>query len=93
MTVKNVLKGLMSKYSLEEINIIQPDKVIYSGSVDGWKATSVDMILYKKEIEKSEVYDRLIFNGRKAFLFVAPIGCFYPHQDQDDSPITHFFQD
>lgn len=82
MTVKNVLKGLMSKYALEEINIIQPDKVIYSGSVDGWKATSVDMILYKKEVEKSEVYDRLIFNSRKAFLFIAPLGSFFPPQGQ-----------
>ena len=62
MKVRNVLKGLLKEYALEEINIIQPDKVIYSGTVDGWKATSVDMILYKKEIENAEVYDRLIFN-------------------------------
>lgn len=95
MTVRNVLKGLMNKYRLEEINIIQPDKVVYSGTVDGWKTTSVDMILYKKEIEKCEVFDRLIFNNRKAFLFIAPIGAFYPTpQETDDfEPITHFFQD
>lgn len=83
MTVKNVLKGLMNKYCLEAINIIQPDKVVYSGTVEGWKATSVDMILYKKEIEKCEVYDRLIFNGRKAFLFIAPIGVFYPAKEAE----------
>lgn len=78
MKVKNVLKGLEKQYALEEINIITQDKVIYSGSFDGWKATSVDMLLYKKEIENSEVVDRLMFNNRKAFLFIVPIGIFYP---------------
>lgn len=82
MKVKNVLKGLIKEYALEEINIIQPDKVVYSGTVDGWKATSVDMILYKKEIENCEVYDRLIFNRRKAFLFIAPIGTFFQPQKE-----------
>lgn len=70
MKVKNVLNGLVKKYSLEEINIISEEKVIFSGSTDGWKATSVDMILYKKEVENMEVKKRLMFNNRKAFLFV-----------------------
>ena len=78
MKVKNVLSGLIKQYHLEEINIIEPDKVIYSGSVEGWKATSVDMILYKKEIENTEVTHKIIFNNRKAFIFIAPIGVFYP---------------
>lgn len=70
MKVKNVLAGLQKQYALEEINIISEEKVIYSGSADGWKATSVDMILYKKEIENREVVKRMIFNRRKAFLFI-----------------------
>jgi len=78
MKVKDVLKGLQSKYDLQEINIIEPDRVIYSGTLDGWKATSVDMILYKKKIESQEVEHKIIFNNRKAFLFIAPIGAFYP---------------
>lgn len=77
MTVKNVIKGLMQKYELEELNIIEPDKVIYSGSVDGWKETAVDMVLYKKKIESSEVAHKIIFNNRKAFIFIAPIDLFY----------------
>ena len=78
MKVKNVLKGLCQQYRLEEINIIEPNRVIYSGTVDGWKATSVDMILYKKEIENKEVEHRIIFNNRKAFIFIAPLEAFYP---------------
>lgn len=72
MKVKNVIKGLLQKYNLEEINIISlsDDKVIYSGTVDGWKATEVDMILYKREVENKEVNKRLIFNHRKAFIFI-----------------------
>jgi hypothetical protein len=71
MTVKNVLKGLQQKWNLEEIHIISPTKVLYSGSLDqGWNNTSTDMLPHKKQVENLEVVDRLMFNGRKAFLFV-----------------------
>ena len=72
MKVKNVIKGLLQQYKLEEINIIafDEDRVIYSGTVDGWKATDVDMILYKREVENRETRKRLIFNNRKAFIFI-----------------------
>lgn len=78
MKVKNVIKGLCQKYDLAEINIIEPERVIYSGTLDGWKATSADMVLFKKAIENTEVEHRIIFNNRKAFLFIAPIEAFYP---------------
>ena len=72
MKVKNVIKGMLQQYKLEEINIISfdEDKVIYSGDVYGWKATDVDMVLYKREIENREVAKRLVFNNRKAFIFI-----------------------
>jgi hypothetical protein len=72
MKVKNVIKGLLQEYKLEEITIIQlsANKVLYSGTVDGWKATEVDMILYKREVENMEVDNRIMFNHKKAFLFV-----------------------
>ena len=72
MKVKNVLKGLLQQYKLEEINIItlDDDRVVYSGTVDGWKATEVEMILYKREVENREVSKRLVFNNRKAFIFI-----------------------
>lgn len=72
MKVKNVIKGIIKEYDLEEISIIslENDRVIYSGTVDGWKATSVDMILYKREVENMEVKKRIMFNYRKAFIFV-----------------------
>ena len=78
MKVKNVIKGLMQKYELEEINIIEPERVIYSGKVDDWKTTSVDMIQYKRLVENKEVEHKIIFNNRKAFIFIAPIDAFYP---------------
>ena len=72
MKVKNVIKGLMQEYKLEEINIIQlsENKVIYSGAFEGWKATEINMLLYKREVENMEVVNRIIFNHRKAFIFV-----------------------
>ena len=70
MKVKNVLKGLCKEYDLEEITIMSDEKVIYSGTLEGWRATSVDMILYKKEVENMEVVKRMMFNRRKAFIFV-----------------------
>lgn len=73
MKVKNVIKGLMKQYDLQEINIITPSAVIYSGTVDGWKATSADMQLLKQKIENAEVAERIMFNNRKAFIFIAPI--------------------
>lgn len=70
MKVKNVVKGLLTQYALEEITILTNDKVIFSGAIEQWKATSVDMILYKREVENSVVQKKLIFNNRKAFLFI-----------------------
>lgn len=81
MKVKKVLAGLQKEYELEEINIISPTKVIYSGTLTGWKATEVDMILYKKQVENLEVLDRMMFNRRKVFLFVPDIGVYYPTKD------------
>ena len=83
MKVKNVIKGLRQKWNLQEINIISPTRVIYSGTVECWDATDKDvyMILHKKKVENLEVTDRMMFNGRKAFLFVPEIGDYYPEKD------------
>lgn len=71
MKVKNVVKSLLKEYNLEEINIITPNKVVFSGDYLHWAETDIDMLLYKKAIENCEVIDRMLFNNRKAFLFIA----------------------
>lgn len=73
MKVKNVIKGLQKQYDLQEIHIIEPERVVYSGSYTGWAETTVDMILYKKRVENAEVERKLIFNNRKAFIFIFPM--------------------
>ena len=80
MKVRNVIRGLQSEYNLQEVNIISQteSKVYYSGTVDGWNTTDVDLILLKRKIENSEVIDKIMFNNRKAFIFIPPIGAFYP---------------
>ena len=80
MKVKNVIRGLQREYDLQEINIISQteSKVYYSGTVDGWKSTSVDLLMLKREIENSEVVNRIMFNSRKAFIFIPPLGAYYP---------------
>ncbi len=70
MKVKNVIKGLKAHYNLEEINIISSERVIYSGPTDKWVETDPCMIVFKREVENKEVTKSLMFNGRKAFLFV-----------------------
>ena len=37
MKVKNVIRGLLREYALEEINIITPNRVVFSGRYDQWK--------------------------------------------------------
>ncbi len=77
MKVKNVIKGLLKHYALEEISIIsQSDsKCYYSGTVSGWNETEVSMILFKKKVENAEVLDRIMFNNRKAFIFIPSLEC------------------
>ena len=70
LKVKNVIKGLKAKYDLQEIHIIDETKVIYSGPLSGWNNTDVDMIVYKHRVENMEVLQKLLFNHKKAFIFV-----------------------
>ena len=69
MKAIHVINGLLKKYTLEEVNIITPKYVIFSGSYSQWKETSIDMVLFKNKIKDCEVIDRMIFNNRKAFIF------------------------
>ena len=70
MKVKNVINGYKNQFNIEEVNIISSDKVIYSGSIEGWILTDVDMILCKKQVENMEVIKSMLFNHRKIFIFV-----------------------
>ena len=70
MKVKNVIKGILKEYAIQEITIIDTDKVVFSGPPSNWIATDVDLILYKKEVENREVIQRLMFNHSKAFIFI-----------------------
>ncbi len=70
MTVNNVLKGLLTKYTLEEINILTGEKCVFSGTVEQWRTTDAAMTDYKRKIAQSPVKNRLMFNNRKVFLFI-----------------------
>lgn len=74
MKLKNVLRGLKREYDLQEINIISygESKVYFSGSVNSWDETDADLIPLKKKIEELEVSGRIMFAGRKAFIFISP---------------------
>ncbi len=71
MTVKNVLNGLKEKYTLMEINILTDEKVVFSGTVDQWN-TVIDPYLLeeKRKILAVTIKKRMMFNGRKVFLFI-----------------------
>lgn len=69
MKLKRVLAGLKSQMDIKEIHVLSDEKVIFSGSIEQWTATSVDMILYKREVENTEVKKRMTYRG-KVFLFI-----------------------
>ena len=81
MKVKNVIKGLLREYNLEEINIITPSKVAFSGRYEQWKTTSLDMVWFKKKIDESEVVNRMIFHDTKAFIFIPELDSYYPPKE------------
>ena len=82
--VKNLIKGLKSQYTLEEIHIITPTRVVFSGDYSQWKATSVDMILYKQAVENCEVINFMTFNNRKAFIFIPEVNTEHPLREEAD---------
>ena len=69
MKLKNVLSGLQRQKRIVQLHVLSDEKVIFSGSMEKWKATSVDMILYKREVEAMEVKKRLDFHD-EVFIFV-----------------------
>lgn len=75
MKVKNVIKGYLAQFKIEELNIISEEKVIFSGALESWKFTDVDMILYKKKVENMEVIRSMLFKDRKIFIFVQEKEC------------------
>lgn len=72
MLVKNVINGMYSQYKIEELHIISlsDNRVIFSGTFEGWKNVDEDMTSYKKDIEAKEVRNKILFNKRKLFLFI-----------------------
>lgn len=70
MKVKNVIKGLQSRYNLEEITIIDSDRVCFSGDIEKWTTPDKDMTFYKRDIMEREVITKLIHCNKKAFIFV-----------------------
>lgn len=70
MKIKNVIKGLLAEYDIKEINILNDERCIFSGTPDEWRLTDPSMISCKREIENMEIKKRLMLNYTKAFLFI-----------------------
>lgn len=70
--VKNVIKGFMSKWDIEELTIIEDEKekVTFSGDIERFLYTSELMRLEADRIKNAEVKRILEFNGRKLFIFI-----------------------
>ena len=92
MILKKAVNILSERFSLEEVNIIEPSNVVFSGSISEWAKVDTETIPNKSEIENCEVCDCLMYGKKKVFLFIAPIGVYYPSND-DFEPITNFFKD
>lgn len=70
--VKNVIKGFMSKWDIEELTIIEDEKekVTFSGDIEKFLYPSELMRLEADRIKNAEVKRILEFNGRKLFIFI-----------------------
>ena len=66
--VKNVIRGLKTKYALEEMTIFTDENVLYSGKLDAWEHPN-DMAMYAFEVGERICKKVLMFNNRKAFIF------------------------
>lgn len=76
MKCKKVIDGCLQKYDIQEITILEGQKVHYSGSRDGfWECCHVDMVLFRNQLLKREVAGKTVFNGRKLFIFLAEEEC------------------
>lgn len=70
--VKNVIKGFMSKWDIEEITIIEDEKeqVTFSGDIESFLYPSELMWLEADRLRNAEVKRILAFNERKLFIFI-----------------------
>lgn len=70
--VKNVIKGFMSKWDIEELTIIEDEKeqVTFSGDIEKFLYPSELTWLEADRIRNAEVKRILAFNERKLFIFI-----------------------
>lgn len=70
--VKNVLKGFMSKYEIEEITIIndRENTVVYSGKTENFIHPVESMKEYAEEIKNDYVHRAINHNNVKLFIFI-----------------------
>ena len=69
--VKNVIKGCMGRYDIEEITIISGYTPLYSGSFSGFYSNcDIQMVTYRNQLLEKEVIEKSVLNNRKLFLFI-----------------------
>lgn len=70
--VKNVIKGFMSKWDIEELTIIEDEKeqVTFSGDIEEFLYPSELTWLVADRLRNAEVKRILAFNERKLFIFI-----------------------
>lgn len=69
--LKNVIKGCMKQYDIEEITIIRGYKPLFSGTYQAFfSECDITMFRYREELLKSEVVEKTVLNNRKLFAFL-----------------------
>ena len=71
MKCKKVIDGVLQRYGITEVTIIDGYNVLYSGSFDCfYKNCDGSMYRYRSDILKRDVAEKKILNGIKLFLFL-----------------------
>lgn len=69
--LKNVIKGCIQQYDLEEITVICGYKPLYSGSFNGFYSNcDINMVVYRNELLEREVIEKALMSNKKLFVFI-----------------------
>lgn len=69
--LKNVLRACKGYYDIAELTIIDGYNILFSGSIENFEGQcDVSMILYRDELLKREVAEKVIFGAYETKLFV-----------------------
>ena len=67
MKLKNILKGYLTQYDIEEITIFREDKVLFSGKLKSFQTPKGSLLTFQQEIETPKLLNALNSDAKNYF--------------------------